>query len=613
MITVNDQIANSIWKIFEGDDTRRGVIKYWNKETGKKDARQEKRPIDFLSHLRGETIQGLSPVNLKHNAVRWICLDIDEKIDPKIFCSKLWIYSRDLIPFMSLNGRWHVYKFFDSWFDVNEAKKEAKKIESDLINLGLKVDKTHTLPTGWSVENDSPGSWIFLPYADKNVCYSPKGNPLTIEQFLFRHKYKAYPLIAGAVGMNAEDGRHKALFNAAMEQKWNEVGIELEDLNSHFTDPIKSQKEIENAKGVEEYDETHFNKNYNNYLSELCNDDFPFEKKEEVEKPKRKPGIVSFKFNEFCQRKYPPTIYQMYPFFSNECIGLGWSLPGVGKSLLTFDLTFHLSQGKSFLHWNHLSPDDPMGVLYVEFEMASGQLQSRALEIADREGFKINENNFRVATLSDQPHGQYRPLTTKEGREDIELTAKEMFEETGKKPLIVIDNIRFSMGDFDEKEGKNWIPLVQWCAEMRARGYSVLYLHHAVNTGEKFSGSGYANSNVNFEFMLRLPKEEEMHPEYDLENYTQFVFKFNKMRENAIGAMTPILIVCCKKTHKWFKFPILTKTERQIQKLLDQNMDVESIVKYGDSKKLDGFSRSNVFKLKKKLGGKNETDKQTAY
>ena len=55
----------------------------------------------------------------------------------------------------------------------------------------------------------------------------------------------------------------------------------------------------------------------------------------------------------------------MYPFFSNECIGLGWSLPGVGKSLLTFDLTFHLSQGKSFLHWNHLSPDDLMGVLYV--------------------------------------------------------------------------------------------------------------------------------------------------------------------------------------------------------------------------------------------------------
>jgi len=31
--------------------------------------------------------------------------------------------------------------------------------------------------------------------------------------------------------------------------------------------------------------------------------------------------------------------------------------------------------------------------------MAAGQLQSRALEIAEREDFKINPDNFRVATL----------------------------------------------------------------------------------------------------------------------------------------------------------------------------------------------------------------------
>ena len=54
-----------------------------------------------------------------------------------------------------------------------------------------------------------------------------------------------------------------------------------------------------------------------------------------------------------------------------------------------------------------------------------------------------------------------------------------------------------------------------WCAEMRAKGFSIIYLHHATNVGDKFSGSSYANSNVNVEFMLRRPKEEEMHPDYD--------------------------------------------------------------------------------------------------
>ena len=602
------EAANIFGSIFMGDNTRRGIIRSWNRETGKKEAIQEKKEIDFLSHLRGEIIQGLSPVNLEENGVRWICFDIDQIIDPKIFCSKLWIYDQYLFAFKSLNGRWHVYKFLNEWTDVNEAKKEAKKIESDLIKLGFEVDKGHTLPTGWSEEKMSSGSWIFLPYADNNVCYSPKGNPLNISQFFFRYKYRAYPLVSGAVGMRATDGRHKALFNAALYEKYSDIDFSLEELNFNFTDRC-SDKDVENAKGVEEYDKDYLERNYNNYLSELCNDDIPFEKKKEEEKPKRKSGLTSYNFNEFTQKKYPPIKWQMYPFISNECVGLGWSLPGVGKTLFTFDLMFHLSQGKDFLHWKHNQTEKPIPVLYVEFEMSSTQLQSRALEIAEREGYKVNENNFRIATLADQPRGQYRPLTTEEGRKDIEVSAEQMFEETGQKPLVVIDNIRFSMGDFDEKEGKHWIPLVQWCAEMRAKGYSILYLHHATNTGEKFSGSGYANSNVNFEFMIRKPEEAEMHPNYDLDNYTQFIFKFNKMRENAIGAMTPVLIVCCKKTHTWFKFPVLNTTERAIEELLNQGKSVEAII--DDNKK--GFSRANVFRVKKKLEVKVEKDKSNHY
>jgi hypothetical protein len=242
--------------------------------------------------------------------------------------------------------------------------------------------------------------------------------------------------------------------------------------------------------------------------------------------------------------------------------------------------------------------------------MASGQLQSRALEIAEREDFKINPDKFRVATLGDQEHGRYQSLTTPEGREDIAYTAHEMFEKTGNKPIIIIDNIRFAMGDFDEKEGSQWLGLVMWCAQMRSRGYSICYLHHAVNTGNKFSGSGYGNSNVNVEFQLRAAADDEMHPDYDIDNYTQFVFQFKKMRENVVGAMTPFLVVTCKKTHKWFKLPLLSKTERQIKDLIDDGMSVKDIVAHGKAKELDGFSKANVHKVKNKLGVKNDkTDK----
>tara|TARA_R100000657_G_C4681734_1_gene130977 strand:+ start:827 stop:2683 length:1857 start_codon:yes stop_codon:yes gene_type:complete len=598
--------ANIFGSIFDGCNKTRGRFKYRNKLNGRKESTHDKQPIDILSHLRGEVIQGRSPV--RDGKCKWGAIDIDKKIPESDFCSKLWIYDRSLIPFKSLSGNWHVYKFYNNWTDVQEVKKDMKKIEKDLIGKGYPVDKSHTLPTGWS--DNGSGSWMFLPYSQDNVCYSPIGNPLNISQFIYRFMHREHPLIAGAVGMDEkQNGRPKVMFNACLYMHYNKVNTTPEELNLNLSKPL-SDRDVENAKGVEEYTEEYLNKNINNYLGELCNDEIPFEKtKEEEEKPKRKKGLTSYNFNEFTTKTYPPIYYYLYPIISNESVVLGWSLPGVGKTLFTFDMLFHVSQGKNFLHWNHNKPEDPPVVLYCEFEMSSKQLQDRALEIAERENFKIKSENFRVATLGDQPNGQYRMLTTPEGREDVEVTANEMFEKTGKKPIIVIDNIRFALGNFDEKEGKEWIPFVLWCAQMRSKGFSILYLHHAVNTGNKFSGSGYGNSNVNVEFQLRLPTDAEEDPEYDTDNYTQFVFQFKKMRENVLGAMTPFLIVTSKKTHKWFKVPLLSKTERGIKDLLDDGMSVKEIVTHGKAKELDGFSKANVHKVKKKLGVKDETDK----
>jgi hypothetical protein len=111
--------------------------------------------------------------------------------------------------------------------------------------------------------------------------------------------------------------------------------------------------------------------------------------------------------------------------------------------------------------------------------------------------------------------------------------------------------------------------------------------------------------------MLRLPKDDEMHPDYDVDNYTQFVFQFKKMRENVVGAMTPFLIVTCKKTHKWFKFPILNKTERAIAQEIDANKTVDEIV--ATNKDKEGFSRANVFRVKKKIGVKLDEEKRSHY
>ena len=89
------------------------------------------------------------------------------------------------------------------------------------------------------------------------------------------------------------------------------------------------------------------------------------------------------------------------------------------------------------------------------------------------------------------------------------------------------------------------------------------------------------------------------------------------MRENVIGALTPFLIVTDKTTHQWFEFPILNKTERKVEELLDDGWSVERIVtenKGKDGKSKEGFSRANVFKVKKKLEvNKVKDEKKSNY
>ena len=173
----------SFAEIFQGATDKRGILNKID-ETGKKIAWQEEIPFEPEKHLNGVT-QGLSPVNISKRGCRFICCDMDKEIDPKKFCKSIYKLDPTLFCFKSLSGRWHVYKFFDTWIEVDEAKQKAKALEKKIENLGYgECDRGHTLPQGYDLEKNKPGNWIFIPYSKKHtVCYSPRGNPLTKEQF----------------------------------------------------------------------------------------------------------------------------------------------------------------------------------------------------------------------------------------------------------------------------------------------------------------------------------------------------------------------------------------------------------------------------------------------
>jgi hypothetical protein len=160
------------------------------------------------------------------------------------------------------------------------------------------------------------------------------------------------------------------------------------------------------------------------------------------------------------------------------------------------------------------------------------------------------------------------------------------------------------MGMFDEKDSVPWIPFVGWLAQMRARGYTVNFLHHSTNEGSKASGSGLKEANLNLNVQLSLPADEEL-LDLDEDYFTQIKFKAHKWREVHIGWQKPFVMSVDKRTMEWKKHPLLTKTQRKIKEELDAGKEAKDII---DPNK-DGFSKANVYKVMKMLKKEEANEK----
>ena len=241
--------AETYRKIFDGDKFMHVKIKSIDPITKKKHCTEVKQPFDVEKHLAEEIIQGRSNVDMERRACLWDGWDIDQEIPENEIGKHSFTLNTELMPFKSTNGRWHLYLPFDDWKPVEEASEIRIAYIRKFKDLGWTVDEKKCLPVSWNFEEGRPGAVLFLPtFKGHKVCYSPKGTPLTKEQFVLRIKYRKHPLLAGAIGLKSgqcDGGRTKALFNIGLYLKYVKVeGLTLYDVNNKFfTDP-EDEKEI---------------------------------------------------------------------------------------------------------------------------------------------------------------------------------------------------------------------------------------------------------------------------------------------------------------------------------------------------------------------------------
>ena len=325
---------------------------------------------------------------------------------------------------------------------------------------------------------------------------------------------------------------------------------------------------------------------------------FDLLKREEIDEKQEATGLSFLNGLDFMIKDFPKPEYILWPIVAKQQIRQVFAKAGSGKTLMMMHEACAVASGYDFLHFkNEKKVSNP--VLYVEGEMDSSSIQKRLDDVEaayERENKILLKTNIFFSTLAIQKDMYFHSLTKDVGRENIEITAKEIEKLTGKKPVIYLDNIT-ALTIMQEKEGAEWVELMQWLSRLRNRGYHVTFLHHPTKTGETASGSNIKERSIDIDMKITTPDEKTALEEYD-EGHTQMCIEFLKWREhmNTFHSKRRIAVIE-RATGLWQIFPHLTKTQRSIYLLLKEGKKAKDII----NPTKDGMSKANVHKTIKLL------------
>ena len=310
-------------------------------------------------------------------------------------------------------------------------------------------------------------------------------------------------------------------------------------------------------------------------------------------------GLAFLNGHEFRAKDFPKPNYILHPILATQQIRQVFAPAGTGKTLMMLHEAAAVASGYDFLHYKNIRQGKKTPVLYVEGEMDSASIQSRIDKIEDSyevQKKKLDKNFLFFATLALQKDMYFHSLTKDVGRLNVELTAQQIEKIMGEKPLIYLDNIT-ALTVMQEKEGAEWVELMQWLSRLRNRGYHVTFLHHPTKLGLTASGSNVKERSIDIDMKLTTPDEKNSLEEFE-DNHTQMQIEFLKWREhmNTFHSKKRIAVIN-RSTGKWEIFPHLNKTQRSIWSSLKEGKKPEDII---DPNK-QGMSKANVYKVIKIL------------
>jgi hypothetical protein len=182
----------------------------------------------------------------------------------------------------------------------------------------------------------------------------------------------------------------------------------------------------------------------------------------------RRRKVVSLGGDELLERVIPPREMILSPIIPSQSLSMLYAKRGIGKTFLGLGMAHAVASGTAFLRWVAPASRD---VLYVD-----GELPGRLLQ--DRYGMVCRDapsRNLRFIS-PDFQDGAIPDLASRDGQALIECHLEGV-------SLVIIDNLSCLVRGAKENEGEGWLPVQGWALELRRKGMSVMFLHHAGKQG----------------------------------------------------------------------------------------------------------------------------------
>lgn len=226
---------------------------------------------------------------------------------------------------------------------------------------------------------------------------------------------------------------------------------------------------------------------------------------------RQKPELKVMSIHELLEHEFQAREVILSPWLITQGLSMIYAPRGIGKTHVSLGIAYAVASGGTFLGWQ---AEKPRGVLFIDGEMPGYALKERIanMHTADTEvaaPLHFITPDVQIFGIPD--------LSTQAGQQLIEQHITDDIE------LIILDNLSTLVRSGRENEAESWQPIQTWALSLRARGKSVLFIHHSGKGGQQ-RGTSRREDVLDTVISLNRPAD------YTAEKGACFEVKFEKAR-----------------------------------------------------------------------------------